>query len=311
MMQQKGIYVEIVIDGSLDTLWERTQDPALHRRWDLRFTDIEYLPRAEGEPQRFLYATRIGFGLAINGEGESTGTRDGVAGERTSALRFWSDSRMSLIRAGAGYWKYIPVDGGVRFLTWYDYRTRFGSAGRLVDILLFRPLMGWATAWSFDRLRLWIERGIDPALSLERSLVHFAARATVVAIFLYHGIVPKLLGPHPDEIAMFTASGFSHAESLPLVVSIGIAEIIIAILLAVLRNPRPLLLLIAVAMAASLAAIAMSAPRFLLAPFNPVSLNLAVVALCAVASMTAADRPSAARCLRTRPPGNGASGNPL
>ena len=25
--------------------------------------------------------------------------------------------------------------------------------------------MGWATAWSFDRLRLWLEEGIDPATS--------------------------------------------------------------------------------------------------------------------------------------------------
>ena len=47
----------------MDDLWRLTQTPELHRRWDLRFTDIEYLPRPdEAEPQRFLYATRIGFG---------------------------------------------------------------------------------------------------------------------------------------------------------------------------------------------------------------------------------------------------------
>ena len=58
----KGIYVEIEIRSPLDELWEKTQVPALHERWDLRFTNIEYVPRpSPAEPQQFLYATRIGF----------------------------------------------------------------------------------------------------------------------------------------------------------------------------------------------------------------------------------------------------------
>lgn len=35
---------------------------------------------------------------------------------------------------------------------------------------MFHPLIGWATAWSFDRLRLWIERGIPPEVSRDRAL---------------------------------------------------------------------------------------------------------------------------------------------
>ena len=76
---------------------------------------------------------------------------------RTSALRFGSESPISIIRAGSGYWKYVPTGDGIRFLTAYDYRTRFGIVGRLADRVAFRPLLGWATAWSFDRLRLWLE----------------------------------------------------------------------------------------------------------------------------------------------------------
>jgi hypothetical protein len=59
----------------------------------------------------------------------------------------------------------VPTEDGVRFLTQYDYEPRFGVAGRAVDGLLFRPLLGWATAWSFDRLRLWLEDGIPPERS--------------------------------------------------------------------------------------------------------------------------------------------------
>ncbi len=149
-----GIYVETRIRVPLDALWHHTQEPALHVRWDLRFTEIDYLPRpSEDEPQRFRYATRLGFGLAIAGEGESVGQRDLPDGSRSSALKFSSADWRSLIRQGGGYWKYVPTADGCRFLTWYDYQTRFGWAGRLVDRLCFRPLMGWATAWSFDRLR--------------------------------------------------------------------------------------------------------------------------------------------------------------
>jgi hypothetical protein len=34
---RRAIYVETVIRADLDRLWERTQLPVLHQRWDLRF----------------------------------------------------------------------------------------------------------------------------------------------------------------------------------------------------------------------------------------------------------------------------------
>lgn len=93
-----SIYVEILIRGKMDDLWQKTQEPKLHGRWDLRFSQIDYLPRAAGEAQKFLYTTRIGAGLQIRGEGESTGERDDSSGQRTSALKFWSKDPKSLIR---------------------------------------------------------------------------------------------------------------------------------------------------------------------------------------------------------------------
>jgi hypothetical protein len=163
------IYVEILVRAPIEELWERTENPALHERWDLRFTRIEYLPRAEGEPQRFLYATRIGGGLEIRGEGSSVGEKTATDGSRTSALTFWSDDPRSLIRKGSGYWRYVPTADGVRFITAYDYETRFGAFGRALDAL-FRPLIAWATAWSFDRLRIWLEQGIPPDVARRRLL---------------------------------------------------------------------------------------------------------------------------------------------
>jgi hypothetical protein len=71
-----GIYVEITIQDDLEHIWRLTQEPALHQRWDLRFSRIDYLPKASApDPQHFLYETRIGFGLSIKGTGESVGER--------------------------------------------------------------------------------------------------------------------------------------------------------------------------------------------------------------------------------------------
>src|SRR5260221_1761295 len=212
MRQSPGIYVEIRIRGDIEGVCRQSQSRGLHEPWDLRFTSIQYLPRAwEAEPQRFNYTTRIGFGLQIVGQGESTGNREEATGLRTSALKFWSADSKSLIEEGSGYWQYIPTENGVRFLTWYDYRTRFGAIGRLLDTVLFRPLLGWATAWSFDRLRLQIDRGLEPKVALRLSAIHACSRLAIAVIWLWQVLLPQRLFYDSEQPAMITPCRTSTA----------------------------------------------------------------------------------------------------
>ncbi|WP_327224767.1 hypothetical protein OG229_13545 [Streptomyces platensis] len=183
-----GLYVEARIRAGLDEVWDRSQLPDRHQRWDLRFSEIDYLPCAPGEPQRFRYATRVLSLLTVHGTGVSAGERNRPDGTRTSALRFSSAHPLSLIEEGRGYWRYVPDGEELRFLTGYDYRPRWGRFGRAVDRLLFRPLMGWATAWSFDRLRLWCERGITPERSLRHALAELFVR--IAAVLVTAAVVP-------------------------------------------------------------------------------------------------------------------------
>jgi hypothetical protein len=37
-----AIFVETDMAVALEELWTRTQDPALHQRWDVRFREIAY-----------------------------------------------------------------------------------------------------------------------------------------------------------------------------------------------------------------------------------------------------------------------------
>lgn len=197
-MGHLGLYIEARIRTDLDALWSRTQDPSQHQRWDLRFTEIDNLPRAEGEPQHFRYATRVLPFLTVAGTGVSAGERERPDGTRTSALRFASPHPLSLLAEGSGYWRYIPDGDGVRFLTGYDYRPRWGGFGALADRLLFRPLMGWATAWSFDRLRLWLEHGITPERARANWLAELLVRALAIVLACTgfgYGSLLRLTGP--------------------------------------------------------------------------------------------------------------------
>lgn len=157
-VSNRSIRVETVIRVDLDTVWHLTQDPDLHARWDSRFSRIVPTERGDDGLWRFRYERRM-LVRTIRGTGIALGSREGAHGARTSALRFTTDDRVSPLRDGRGYWRYEPVDGGVRFITGYDYEPGWG---RLLDDLIVRPLVAWMTASSFARLRRWAETGEQP-----------------------------------------------------------------------------------------------------------------------------------------------------
>jgi hypothetical protein len=294
-----GIFVETFVRASMDLLWAYTQDPQVHERWDLRFSEIEYLPKsAAEEPQRFRYSTRIGFGLAIAGVGESVAERDLADGSRTSSLRFSSDNPLSLIREGGGYWKYRPITNGVLFTTWYDYRTRHGRIGAVVDRLVFRPLLGWATAWSFDRLRLWLEHGIPPGVSARAAVMHATARLGLAVTFAYHGLVPKLLRRDGVEVGLLLNAGVPTGLVDAAMIVLGFAEIALATSLVVAWHRRwPALVSGAFAVVTTIG-LALTSPQYLGNAFNPLTLNLGVACLAATDLLALPDAPSAGRCRR-------------
>jgi hypothetical protein len=157
-MRDRGIYVEVLIKAPLDRVWDLTQDPALHPRWDARFSAIRPIHDLADGGYRFEYERSLPF-HTIRGTGTALGERSRPDGSRTSALKFTTRDRLSPLGAGRGYWRYVPSDVGIRFITGYDYSPGWGT---FIDRLLMRRVIGWMTAWSFDRLRIWAERGEGP-----------------------------------------------------------------------------------------------------------------------------------------------------
>jgi len=108
------------------------------------------------------------------------------------------------------------------------------------------------------------------------------ARLALGVVFLYHGLVPKLLFLSPDEVRMIEAHDWP-LSTLRVAQVAGASEIVLALAILLLRRSRWPLWLAAAALVGLLVDVALFAPELLLGAFNPVSTNVAALALCAIA----------------------------
>lgn len=105
------------------------------------------------------------------------------------------------------------------------------------------------------------------------------ARLTVAAIFIYHGLVPKLLFRDATELQLLDAHGLPHG----LLTLAGIAELSLGLIMVLLRRQRWPLYLALTVLLGLLVDVSIFAPALLIQAFNPLSLNLAAMALCVIA----------------------------
>ncbi|KFE64447.1 hypothetical protein [Hyalangium minutum] len=206
----RRIVVEALIPAPIERVWERSQDPDLHTGWDLRFSAIRYLPGQDARGFQLMeYRTRLGFGLEVTGWGRYL---QNVPLER-STFEFGSEDPKSLITHGRGVWLYERRPEGTFFKTVFDYETRHGVVGELLDFCLFRPLMQLATEWSFETLRRWCE-GDEQAVAHRRSRWRFLC-------FL----LTRALGRKPGSGAARSWLGSGRAFPHPAPVAHPIAEV--------------------------------------------------------------------------------------
>lgn len=302
IMKNKPIYVEISINENMERVCEASQNPAMHEQWDLRFSSIPYLPKEDNETtQLFEYKKNIALGLTVAGWGKSVGTLHAKDGSRTSSLHFGTDHFLSPIKEGKGYWKYVHVDNATKFFTQYDYETPFGSFGKLLDRIAFRPLLGWATALSFDVLKRWLEKGDHPSAQFNRFFTQWIITLLFCFVWFYQGLIPKIIMKHPEEIALTSAILPTHSsEAYTMVATIGIIEMIFSLIWILYRNKRRLLILQLVLLP-FLSFFAILADSSVLShPFNPLTFNLSLIVLTIIGLLSSKDVPTAKSCKRER-----------
>lgn len=109
--------------------------------------------------------------------------------------------------------------------------------------------------------------------------IHLISRLTIAAVWLYHGLVPKLLAQHPSELELARQTGVPEAWVRELVLTAGLAELVAAAAVLIFWRHRWPIWATMAAMIGALGHILIMAPAVTLAAFNPVSLNLLVFAL--------------------------------
>lgn len=196
----------------------------------------------------------------------------------------------------------MPTDDGIRFLTRYDYRPRWGRAGELVDRVAVRPIFGWGTAWSFDRLRIWLEEGTSPEHQRNQAVAHAISVAGVAGVWIYQGLVPKLIFVDPGEVDLWKRSfGLSDRAARRAVRLAGVGEFVAGVITLRSGRTKPVFVATAVAMPLLVLSAANADPWLLTRAFNPASLNWAMAGLAATAALTADGLPSGKRPLRAAP----------
>lgn len=108
-------------------------------------------------------------------------------------------------------------------------------------------------------------------------------RITLAAMWFYQGLVPKLLGPHADELAMDMAIGFSVDQAVIIAYIAGVVEILLGIAVLVFWRSRWPLQLTFWSMLGLLAYVIVATPVYLSGAFNPVIMNVSVAVLAWIA----------------------------
>jgi hypothetical protein len=114
--------------------------------------------------------------------------------------------------------------------------------------------------------------------------VHWLARGSLAFVFAYHGLVPKLIAISPGELALLQAHGLEGSPWISR--AAGVAELALAAVLLLMPGLSWPLLLTAVILFGLLLDVAVAQPSMLMDAFNPVTLNVAGIALCTIAWMT-------------------------
>ena len=115
--------------------------------------------------------------------------------------------------------------------------------------------------------------------------VNIVSRVLLGFLFVYHGLVPKILWLSTAEVHLVDVSGIGISATLisPLA---GVLEILLGCAIVVLRKLDFLIYAAAASLLGLLAYVAVMSPGFLVEAFNPVTTNILGMGLCYLILLT-------------------------
>jgi uncharacterized membrane protein YphA (DoxX/SURF4 family) len=113
----------------------------------------------------------------------------------------------------------------------------------------------------------------------KRYHVSFVSRLLLGFLFIYHGLVPKILWLSPIEVHLVSASGFDIPASIvsPLA---GIGEIVLGCIIIFSRESIVPIYLAILLLISLLVFVGIASPGYLAGAFNPVTTNIMGLGFC-------------------------------
>jgi hypothetical protein len=105
------------------------------------------------------------------------------------------------------------------------------------------------------------------------------ARYIISFGWLYHGIFPKLVHVAPLEKVITASLGLSNELSYLVTKSAGIGEVIFGVIFFIFYRNKTIVLLNIIGLSGLLCFVAFFQPQLLIEAFNPVTTNIALIAL--------------------------------
>ncbi|MEC8553464.1 MAG: DoxX-like family protein [Planctomycetota bacterium] len=106
-------------------------------------------------------------------------------------------------------------------------------------------------------------------------------RFAIALIWIYHGLVPKILFKHASEVEL-VAKGPIIVDAETTIVIAGVVEVLIGLLVLVFwKQPWPIVISLAGFSGLLLGAITLS-PELAIQAFNPVTLTVSAIAFCLI-----------------------------
>lgn len=155
--------------------------------------------------------------------------------------------------------------------------------------------MIWATAWSFDCLKKWIEKGLHPKQAITAQFTVLLSSSALGLVWIYQGLIPKLLFTDTGEIEILKQSGLFTGNEKSVLTFIGWTEILFGLTILFIHKKSIHTINIIALLLLSAAAIFSNAIIFTF-PFNPFSLNISMIVISMIAILNIKYLPKASNC---------------
>ena len=180
-MTRTPITTKQLFDVSVDDLLDATRQPYIRNKWDLRIGELGY---TEGDgafdsDHSFIFWLPFHLQQAADGAGVTRTEYDGLKKTTVSTTSFKAHRPNALIRSGSGQQKLKSTPDGTLLTTSFDYAVGWGAFGRMLDHIIIRRIIQWATAYSTDALRIWLHHGVSPITLRLRTCLQAALYLTL------------------------------------------------------------------------------------------------------------------------------------